>query len=483
MKKDKWNDIAIEVYYDPQHPYNVDRMIDSMKKSLAYYTKNFSPYQFRQVRILEFPNFHGSFAQSFANTIPYSESIGFIADLRDKDDIDYVFYITAHEVAHQWWAHQVIGGNVQGATMLSESFAQYSALMVMEHEYGATQMRKFLKYELDNYLRSRATERVEEQPLALNENQQYIHYRKGSVVIYALKDYLGEDTVNATLSAFVKAKAFQQPPYTTSYELLDLLRANTDPKWKSLIADLFDKITLFDDRVTSATAKKRDDGKYDVSIALHAEKKYTRRRRQGDAGHDRHPDRHRRIRRAADGKEANEKVLFLEKRVVADGDSTITITVDARALRSRHRPVQQARRPRFRGQPQEGDAELTREPGAMPGNVRKKEHRRDGRGRGDAGHDRSPAIGRKRLLAAHRAVVLLVVDARALMILLALDARLLARADMAVRARVRLAAIDVRLAALQRAGLVVAQLTRADALVDARLLVDVALHVGLHALR
>ena len=52
---------------------------------------------------------------------------------------------------------------------------------------------------------------------------------------------------------------------------------------------------------------------------------------------------------------------------------------------------------------------------------------------------------------------------------------------MAVCARVRLAAIDVRLPALQRAGLVIAQLTRADALVDARLLVDVALHVGLHA--
>jgi hypothetical protein len=329
MKKDKWNDIAIEIYYDPQHPYNVDRMIESVKKSLDYYTKNFSPYQFRQVRILEFPNFHGSFAQSFANTIPYSESVGFIADLRNKDDIDYVFYITAHEVAHQWWAHQVIGANVQGATMLSESLAQYSALMVMEHEYGAAQMRKFLKYELDNYLRSRATERVKEQPLALNENQQYIHYRKASVVLYSLKDYLGEDTVNATLSAFVKAKAFQQPPYTTSYELLDLLRANTDPKWKSLIADLFDKITFFDDRVTTATAKKRDDGKYDVSIALHAEKKYTDGVGQETPGVVDIPIDVGVFGKAADGKEANEKILYLEKRAVANGDSTITITVDS----------------------------------------------------------------------------------------------------------------------------------------------------------
>src|SRR5690606_18197226 len=186
MKRDRWNDVALEVYYDARHPYNVDRMIESAKKSLDYYSRNFSPYQFRQLRFLEFPNY-SRFAQAFAGTVPFSESIGFIADLRDKEKIDYVFYVTAHEPAHQWWAHQVVGANVQGATMLSESLAQYSALMVMEHEYGAGKMRKFLRHELDSYLTSRATERVQELPLALNENQQYIHYNKGSVVFYALK--------------------------------------------------------------------------------------------------------------------------------------------------------------------------------------------------------------------------------------------------------------------------------------------------------
>jgi ABC-type transport system involved in multi-copper enzyme maturation permease subunit len=327
VKKDRWNDVAIEIYYDAQHAYNVERMIESVKKSLDYYTKNFSPYQFRQVRILEFPNY-ASFAQSFANTIPYSESIGFIADLSDKDAVDYVFYVTAHEVAHQWWAHQVIGANVQGATMLSESFAQYSALMVMEHEYGAGQMRKFLKYELDRYLAMRATERVKENPLALNENQQYIHYNKASVVLYALKDYIGEDTLNAALAAFLKAKAFQQPPYTTSYEFLDTLRAGTDPKWAGLISDLFDKITFFDNRVTRATAKKRADGKYDVTLELHAGKKYTDGVGKETDGKVDLPIDIGVFAKAADGKEAHQKVLYLEKREIKDGDSTLTLTVD-----------------------------------------------------------------------------------------------------------------------------------------------------------
>ncbi|HEX8152044.1 MAG TPA: hypothetical protein VF698_02910, partial [Thermoanaerobaculia bacterium] len=83
VKRDEWKGIPIEIYYDKKHPYNVDRMIDATKKSLDYFTANFSPYQHKQVRILEFP-LYARFAQSFPNTIPFSESIGFIADFRDE---------------------------------------------------------------------------------------------------------------------------------------------------------------------------------------------------------------------------------------------------------------------------------------------------------------------------------------------------------------------------------------------------------------
>ncbi|MRR09796.1 hypothetical protein EG831_06940, partial [bacterium] len=137
VKRDDWNGIAIAVYHHRAHSYNVDRMIAAVKRSLDYYTANFGPYQHRQVRIIEFPRYQ-SFAQSFPNTIPYSEAIGFIArvDKRKRDEVDYVTWVTAHEVAHQWWAHQVIGGNVQGATLLSEVLAQYSSLQVLRASHG-----------------------------------------------------------------------------------------------------------------------------------------------------------------------------------------------------------------------------------------------------------------------------------------------------------------------------------------------------------
>ena len=271
VKRDRWKDVPIEIYYDPKHPWNVPRMIDGVKRSLDYYTANFSPYQHKQVRILEFPRY-ARFAQSFPNTIPFSESIGFVADLRDKDAIDYVFYVTAHEVGHQWWAHQVIGARVQGTTMITETMAQYSALMVMEKEYGRDKMRKFLKYELNSYLQGRGGELVAEVPLMLVENQGYIHYRKGSLVMYALRDAVGEENVNAALRKIIARWAFQGPPYVRTTEMLDQFRAVTPPGRQSLLHDLFETITLYDNKATEVTATRTPDGKYRVRVTVASKK-------------------------------------------------------------------------------------------------------------------------------------------------------------------------------------------------------------------
>ncbi|MFZ2235034.1 MAG: M1 family aminopeptidase, partial [Dokdonella sp.] len=328
VARDTWNDVALEVYYDPQHSYNIDRMLAAMKLSLDYNAQHFGSYQFRQLRILEFPNY-SAFAQSFANTVPFSEALGFIADLRKPTDIDYVTYVTAHEIGHQWWAHQAIGARVQGATMLMESLSQYSALMVMKHQYGAEKMRKFLKYELDRYLSGRSGERVEEQPLALVEDQPYIHYRKGSLIFYALQDYIGEDKVNAALRTWLDKVRFQQPPYTDTRDLIAELRMQAGPEYQSLITDFIEKITLFDNRMTSATAKKRPDGKYDVTMQIHAAKFHADGKGKETPAKVDIPIKIGIFAKAKSGEEQDEKPLYLEKMAVADGDSTITVVVDS----------------------------------------------------------------------------------------------------------------------------------------------------------
>ncbi len=266
--------IELSIFHHPPHTRNVDRMMAAMKASLGLFGERFSPYQFEQFRILEFPAYD-SFAQSFANTVPYSEAIGFIQNFNDADaaeKIDMVTYVTAHEVAHQWWAHQVIGADKQGSTLLSESFAQYSALLVMEQLYGREQIRKFLKYELDTYLRARGSEAREEVPLARVEEQSYIHYQKGALAMWWLKESAGEEAVNRSLRRLIREFAFKSAPYPDALDFLRILREECGPAHSDLITDLFERITLYDLSVRSAKATPRPDGRFDVVITVEAKK-------------------------------------------------------------------------------------------------------------------------------------------------------------------------------------------------------------------
>ena len=323
--------VDLAIYYDPQHPWNVDRMIKALQTGLDYYQANFSPYQFHQARIVEFPDY-AQFAQAFANTMPYSEGIGFIQDGTKPDKIDYPTYVTAHELAHQWWAHQVIGADMQGDTALSETLAQYSALIVMEKTYGPDGIRKFLKQELDSYLRNRGGEAVEELPLIRVENQPYIHYRKGSLVMYLLRDQLGEAKVNAALRKVLSQYAFKGAPYPRSQDLVDALRdqAGLDPQAQQLITDLFSKITLYDLKTKTAVSHKRADGRYDVTLTVDAHKMYadgkgketpaTLRDEIFDIG----------VFTAEPGKKgfSAKDVLYFQRRAIHTGVQSFTVTVD-----------------------------------------------------------------------------------------------------------------------------------------------------------
>ncbi len=267
------NGVKLLVFYNRGHDWNVPKMLRAMGAALDYYRANFGPYQFDYARIIEFPGY-SSFAQAFAGTMPYSESIGFNAKTNDPEKIDFTTYVIAHEIAHQYWAHQVIGADMQGGTLTSETLAQYSALMVMKHLYGADQIRRFLKYELDNYLSQRKGEAVEELPLNRVENQAYIHYRKGAVAMYLLQERLGEAAVDRALARFANRFRFKGAPYLRSTDLIDEFRKEAKtPEQQQLITDLFERITLYDLKVKDATTRRTGDG-WTTTLTVVADKYY-----------------------------------------------------------------------------------------------------------------------------------------------------------------------------------------------------------------
>ncbi|HEX6372498.1 MAG TPA: M1 family aminopeptidase [Longimicrobium sp.] len=266
--------VDLAVYYHPAHAWNVDRMLDALAAALDYYQANFGPYPFDHARIVEFPGYL-DFAQAFPGTIPYSEDVGFASDFNEPESIDYVTYLTAHELAHQYWAHQVVGADMEGRELLSETLAQYSAQMVMKKLRGEDYMRRYLQFELDRYLEGRAYSAGEEPTLTRVAGQDHVTYRKGAMAMYLLQQRLGEDAVNRALRTLLNRYRFAGAPFPRSLDLVAALRAEAKtPEEQALITDLFERITLYHLQVAEPTAVRRPDGRWDVTVPVEARKFY-----------------------------------------------------------------------------------------------------------------------------------------------------------------------------------------------------------------
>ncbi|OOG73786.1 M1 family aminopeptidase [Algoriphagus sp. A40] len=238
--------VDLEIYYQDGHEYNLDRMMESMKMSLNYYCTRFGPYLYRQLRIVEFPRYR-SFAQSLPGIIPFSEALGFIMDIDDEEDVDMAFYITAHEVAHQWWGNQLEAANVQGQKMILETLAQYSAMMVFKERYNEEKVQQFLTFQLEEYKEAKLKSKKEELPLALVENELHLYYNRGALTMYELQKHIGEENVNLALQNFLEDwGTFNNPQkpqrYSTTADLIHYFREVAPDSAQSIITDLLERV-------------------------------------------------------------------------------------------------------------------------------------------------------------------------------------------------------------------------------------------------
>jgi len=268
-------DLAIN--YHPKHDYNIELMMDALKTSIQYYVQNFGPYQFDFLRIVEIPRYFG-YAISLATTVPFTESLGFIADVEECYDegkiakIPYPAWVTAHEVAHQWWGHQIVPAETEGAAMLTESLAQYSSLKVLEKMYGKAMIAKFLKNEQQTYQYGRTQGNYDEPALEVVGGQQSIYYNKGAIVFYGLSEYLGEEKFNQFLADYLQNKRFTSKPYPTTKYFVNSLKEVMPDSLQYTVNEWLQKVSLYDFELSNTTYQRNEDLSYTVKVKIAAKK-------------------------------------------------------------------------------------------------------------------------------------------------------------------------------------------------------------------
>jgi ABC-2 type transport system permease protein len=264
IARDRWKDVALEIYYDPKHPFNIAAMMETAKRGLEMYSTEFAPYPYSYLRILEFPRYR-SVGKFHSGTVPLSEAVGFVNDLRAVENADYG---VLHELAHMWWGERIAGAQMQGRWMLTENLADYSTLMLFKEYYPPVYANRIAGKMLDGYLNGRSQEHEAELPVMYTENHGYLR-AKGPLALYALQDIIGKDKVHQALRNFLKAYSFQTSPCPTSRDLVNALRAAAGPEHQQIITDLFERIVLYDMQMDTASAREIDGG-YETTIEVTA---------------------------------------------------------------------------------------------------------------------------------------------------------------------------------------------------------------------
>jgi ABC-2 type transport system permease protein len=258
-------EVAIQVYYSPGQTRNPARMVQSAIASLDYYTKQFGPYPHRQLRFVAHPGYgFGNHAAPI--NITAEEGYFLLNPEVDKRGFDLITAVVAHEVAHQWWGNQLKQAYVEGAGLISESLAWYSAMGMLEEKYGQAHLKKLLRFLMEEYENPQTKAAL---PL-LQADDWYQSYRKGPMALYAVSEYIGKAKVNGALRNLLANHRPGKVPFATSLDLYQELEEVTPDSLQYLLHDLFKANTFWDLKTSLATMKQTKAGTWQVALQIQA---------------------------------------------------------------------------------------------------------------------------------------------------------------------------------------------------------------------
>ncbi|HVS19801.1 MAG TPA: M1 family aminopeptidase, partial [Planctomycetota bacterium] len=262
-----------EIHHHAAHDYNLDTIQAALADAREVFGRSFGPYPHGLLRIVEFPRL-ADFAQSYPTLMPYSEAIGFLTNHADDPrHVDATYFVTAHEVAHQWWGYLASPAARPGAQVLVESLAEYSALLLIDETRGERERLVFLRQEEDGYLRRRDAD--SELPLArLQLEGQELWYNKGALVLYMLERRVGRPALCRALAQLVAQSrqgvgvdGRRRGGHPGLDDLRALVRAQRpDLDLDGFFADWFDAVVLPDPTLEAGASLRDEGGSWSVAF-------------------------------------------------------------------------------------------------------------------------------------------------------------------------------------------------------------------------
>lgn len=266
VKKSVYKGRSFEVFYHPAHFENVNRLMETAKKTIDFCEENFSPYPFQSVRFAEVSSHTSGFAAtSYPATIFMTEHMLFHSRLNTGSGSDVINELSAHELSHQWWGGALLyPADKVGSRLLTETLAMYTEMMMNKRQSNEQSVIDMVKMHRGLYFSDRSLDI--EKPLYLQEPQHiYLAYSKGMVCMYQLYLLIGEKKINHTLKQLLQRHAYPLKA-ASSLDFLQQLYMVCTPGEMEKINALFKQITTHEAAIEKAGSKKISIRQYLITL-------------------------------------------------------------------------------------------------------------------------------------------------------------------------------------------------------------------------
>ncbi|HEY4492062.1 MAG TPA: M1 family metallopeptidase, partial [Acidobacteriota bacterium] len=221
------NRVIVRSFFLPEHAESGKRVLDSAVQALEYYEKNFGPYPYTELDVVEAPLYGGAGGVEFPGIVTISSMLYRDVTPDAQDDLlkkliadnptfdQLIEFVVAHEVAHQWW-NAVVGSNSKQFPFIDEAMANFSAILYFEHYYGrqaaenqmALQMK--VNYQLHRLLGG-SDQPVQQPASSFKGALEYsaIVYGKGALYFDHLRSLIGDAAFFAVMRKYYDSYWFR----------------------------------------------------------------------------------------------------------------------------------------------------------------------------------------------------------------------------------------------------------------------------------
>jgi len=223
--------VVVNSYFYVGHEAGGEKALEVAVDALAAFTELFGPYPYTELDVVETPNSLGG--MEYPGLVVVGDNL--------YPGVVGVEWLTAHEVAHQWW-FALVGSDQLNEPWLDEALTQYSTSLYYEKVYGADRAEG-IRYSEFEQVRQSLIWRGRDLPVGLAAREYpaelywQVVYDKGALYFHTLRERVGDEAFFDILRTYYRRHQYR---IATSASFLEAVESVTG----DLYQDLFDEWVL-----------------------------------------------------------------------------------------------------------------------------------------------------------------------------------------------------------------------------------------------